>query len=362
MSRVFPGRLVIMRKKNSTVSILIALFVVLIAGIAYMMLRNPADETGTISGYIQDSVSGAPIRGVDVTAIDEEEEKYTAHENTDTTGKDGYFELELPSGEYTLLFEANEYESLETNDSYTVKSGESNDISKAFTLEPLSAAEPPAEEPAPQPAEPETTAPQPAVAEQSNDNFVINSSQIEDYSLNLVPENYLSYHSGTDRFYFSYPPNLYNHAESNYDSVATPLGTSIESHTFTGSEGSSLTFSLFKRDDRVNIDATKDKALAAESAEITKSKKVLLDAVDDDTGYGTGVVTGFNSAGNIIYTLIKVTPANVMEMRIECPDYKNSEDKLMKRYVQECIYRYCGFASEDAKDPRSYSEYIDAEA
>ena len=350
-----------MRKKNSTISILIALFVVLIAGIAYMLIRNPADETGTISGYIQDSVTGAPIRGVDVTAIDEEQEKYTSHDNTDTTSKDGFFELELPAGEYTLFFEANDYESYETTDTYTIKAGESNDISKVFTLKPLSAIEPPTEKPVDQPDEPVPTANQPDEPVQSDDLFFINSGQMEDYSLNLVPENYLSYYSGTDKFYFSYPPNLYNHVDSNYDRVSTPLGTSVETHTFTGSEGSSLTFSLFSRDDKLNLSSAKDKALAAESAEITKSKTVLLDAVEKDKGYSTVVVTGFNSVGNIIYKLIKITPSNVMEMRIECPDYKNKEDKLMKRYVQECIYRYCGFASEDAKAPRSYSEYIDAE-
>ncbi len=379
VGRACPGKAFIMRNKNSTVGILIALLAVLIMGGAYLFTRNPADDVGTVSGYVQDSVTGIPIRGVDVTPIDEEGEKYTSHDNSDTTGQDGYFEVELPPGQYKLLFEADGYQSFETSENYTVKSDESNDISRAFVLEALSvepAAQPadatqPSEPVQPadatQPSEPvqPADATQPSEPVQSGQNqaetaslFTIDPGQEEDYSLNLVPEQYRSYYSDTSGFFFSYPPNLYNSVRSSFDRVSTPLGTNIESHTFTGTGGSSLTFSLYQRNDNLNLSAAKDAALAAEGTEITSSRKVLLDEYEKSAGFSRAVVTGYNSAGKIIYKLIKITPSNEMEMRIECSPYRNEDDKLMKRYVQECIYRWCGFASEKPGPPRSYADYI----
>ena len=51
-------------------------------------------------------------------------------------------------------------------------------------------------------------------------------------------------------------------------------------------------------------------------------------------------------------------PENVMEMRIVCPPYRDQDDEMEKRYVQECIYRYCGFAKEEMDFPRSYTEFL----
>ncbi len=355
-----------MRKKNSTIGIIAALAVILVIGAIYMISKNPADDVGTISGYVKDSFE-APIRGVDVTAIDENGKKHTSHDNTDTTGQDGYFEVELPPGEYTLLFEANDYEPYESSDSYSVKSGENNDISKAFVLEIQTEADA-LEKDDREISEMEdgagttTTVNEPTttgVAEEKQDVlFTIDPRQIEDYSLNLEPKKYLSYYSDHEGFFFSYPPYLYNRVDSSFTDSPMLLGTNVETHTFMGSEGSTLTFSLISRTDKKNLSSVKDEALAIEGAEITKSKKVLLDEYEKSKGYARVVVTGFDDAGYIIYKLIKVTPSNILEMRIGCRGYKNNDDKLMKRYVQECIYRYCGFAYDKIKEPRSYAEYI----
>ena len=566
--------------KNRIIGFLIALVIVLAAGAFYLFARNIADKDGEISGYVQEEGTGTPLHGVDVTAIDEKGRKYTSNDNTDTTNQNGFFELKLPPGTYTLLFEAAGYESYESTDTYTVKADRSSEISSAFKLELLSdevpgntggelireefsdesfddkeepsesgestdnreepsgsgestdsgeepsgsgestdnreepsgsgesfdsgekpsgtgesfdrkedpsgsgesadsgekpsgsgesfdSGEKPSgsgestdnrEEPSgsgesfdsgekpsgtgesfdrkedpsgsgesadsgekpsgsgesfdsgekpsgsgesadsgkepssakeasdykepPSDKEPSSTEEasgykEPSAEEESKEDpaadlFTINPGQTEDYSLNLVPGQYRTYYSETGGFYFSYPPNLYNHVESSFDNIPMPLGTNIETHTFTGSGGSSLTFSLFRREDNQNLSEAKDMALAVESAEITNStRNVLIGEKEEEkeekkknTNYSLAVVTGYNFSGKIIYKLITITPSNVMEMRIECPPYidkdddEMNEDELMKRYVQECIYRYCGFAYEKPGPPRSYADFI----
>ena len=37
---------------------------------------------------------------------------------------------------------------------------------------------------------------------------------------------------------------------------------------------------------------------------------------------------------------------------------EKDEDFYRKCYVQECIYKMCGFAAEDAGELRSYEEYL----
>ena len=68
-------------------------------------------------------------------------------------------------------------------------------------------------------------------------------------------------------------------------------------------------------------------------------------------------MTGFDRKGNVIYTLIKVNSSYVMRMRIKCPPYKDEDDKIIKWYVQECMYRWCGFSNKDQGMPRSYKDF-----
>ena len=188
--------------------------------------------------------------------------------------------------------------------------------------------------------------------------FTVDSRQEEDYSANLHPEKYLSYYSDTDDFFFSYPPHLYCSAVSDFSPVEYNLGRNVETHVFIGSEGSSLAFFLYNRMDNLNLKAAKDKILAAESVSITEKRKTLLDETDKHKKYARFVVTGYNDDGMIVYKLFKVTPDNVMGMRIICPPYRNQDDEMEKRYVQECIYRYCGFAKEEMDLPRTYTEFL----
>lgn len=85
-------------------------------------------------------------------------------------------------------------------------------------------------------------------------------------------------------------------------------------------------------------------------------KKLLQNQIEN--GEIRTVFTGRNKVGKIIYVFIMIDDMYIMDMRIECPDYKDTTDEMRKRYVQECIYRYCGFKGDSVEEPRSYDEFL----
>ena len=405
------------RKKNTASAVLVAAAAVCIvlAGLVFFSMQNPTKKPGKLRGYVVDASTGSAIAGVDVSSTDSTGKKYEDLDHTDATRQDGLFTLELPAGEYTVQCSAAGYEDYSSDISFSVTAEKITELTETIALTPLQpAVDEAAEEAARKKAEEEEAARKAAeeeaeaarkaaeeeaarkkaeeeaeaarkaaeeeaarkkaeeeeaarkaaeekaaqeAAEQERSRFTVNSSQTEDYGYNLKPEDYYSYYSDTSEFFFSYPPNLYNSVYSDFSSRDTLLGTNVETHTFSGSKGSTLTFSLTKRTDNLNLSSAKDKMYSQEAAEIATGKVDLLDEVSKE-GFSRFVVTGYNSSGDIIYKLVKINPSYVMEMRIQCPPYSGKEDKLQKRYVQECIYRWCGFASSKPGAPRPYSEFI----
>ena len=385
-----------MKKKISPVLIVLALAAVFLAGLIFILLVGPSKPNGFIEGKVVDAQTGEAVPGVDVMAVDSAGISYDKRENTDATRQDGSFRLELPPGDYTLHLNAAGYAPYQSTDTYTVTSEKTLEISDSFRLgtqEPptITTTEPPTttttQAPTTTTTEPPTTtttqAPTTTTTEPPTTTTTrattttttepptttttrmspleVNRNTIENYGRNLDPDLYLSYYSDVSDFYFSYPPSLYSDAYSDYDDYRTPLGNNIETHYLSGSKGSTVTYSLLGRTDNLNINAVTDRIYAQETSEIaviTFENKNLVEQYEKKQGISRFVVTGFSEYGDIIYKLVKITPSYVMEMRIECPDYVSDKDTMEKRYVQECLYRYCGFASETAEAPRSYSEFL----
>lgn len=379
-----------MKKKISPVLIVLALAAVFLAGLIFILLVGPSKPNGFIEGSVVDAQTGEAVPGVDVLAVDSAGISYDKRENTDATRQDGSFRLELPPGDYTLHLNAAGYAPYQSTDTYTVTPEETLEISNSFRLdyavavnsetstqEPptITTTEPPTttttQAPTTTTTEPPTTtttqAPTTTTTEPPTTTTTrmspleVNQNTIENYGRNLDPDLYLSYYSDVSDFYFSYPPSLYCDAYSDYDDYRTPLGNNIETHYLSGSKGSTVTYSLLGRTDNLNINAVTDRIYAQETSEIaviTFENKNLVEQYEKKQGISRFVVTGFSEYGDIIYKLVKITPSYVMEMRIECPDYVSDKDTMEKRYVQECLYRYCGFASEKAEAPRSYSEFL----
>ena len=305
--------------------IIIALIIgCIVVGLCVVVLWP--NKKGTISGFVADEATGDPVTGVTVIATDSKGKSYTHRDNTDTTGRDGYFKLELPEGSYTLEFDGDSqgYEHYETSKKYKVKWP-------------------------PVVVEPEV--------EPEKELFTIDPNTIENYSANLDPYEYYRYNSDYDEFSFGYPAHLFNRVESNYDRTSSYLGTNIETHTFYGSKGSELSYSLARRDDNLNLTKKINNLIAKAGEEITDSKNEIQNEAFEDKGFARCVVTGFDRKGNVIYTLIKVNSSYVMRMRIKCPPYKDEDDKIIKWYVQECMYRWCGFSNKDQGMPRSYKDF-----
>ena len=215
----------------------------------------------------------------------------------------------------------------------------------------------------PETTEPETT--EPAVVTP----LKYNPSTVEDYSANLKPSFYLYYDPGysdshAKAFRFSYPSNLFNVAISDYDDFELYGGRNKETHTLIGSKGSVMLVGLYQRtgNDNLSLSDKVDQILEREGVSITDRKNVIRKEVLSDRGYAWGAETGYGDNGSIIYIMTRVYDDYVMLLMIDSPytgyHEKKDEDFYRKCYVQECIYKMCGFAAEDAGDLRSYEEYL----
>ena len=157
-----------MQPRKNSVLIVIALVAVFLAGGAFILLQNsnPVEERGTLSGTVVNASDSTFLKGVSVTAIDQDGERYTSHENTDTTGDDGFFRLELPPNDYTLLFEADGFQPFESSASYNVKKEKDTEIKEAFRLAAAEPAAVEAENPAAEPAAAQAAEPAAVQAEE----------------------------------------------------------------------------------------------------------------------------------------------------------------------------------------------------
>ena len=220
----------------------------------------------------------------------------------------------------------------------------------------------------PENTEPETTEPEttePAVVTP----LIYDPSTVEDYSANLNPDNYHYYNpnfsdSHAKAFRFSYPSNLFNVAISDYSDFELYGGRNKETHTLNGSKGSVMLVGLYQRtgNDNLSLSDKVDQILDREGVVITERKNVIRKEVLSDRGYAWGAETGYGDNGSIIYIMTRVYDDYVMLLMIDSPytgyHEKKDEDFYRKCYVQECIYKMCGFAAEDAGELRSYEEYL----
>ncbi len=125
-----------MHSGKSPIIIVSALVTVLLActALIFLLVSNSADKTGTLSGNVVDASDSTCLKGVKVSAIDQDRKHYTDRENSDTTGDDGSFHLELPPNDYTLLFEADGFAAFESSASYTVNKNKDTMVDEAFRL------------------------------------------------------------------------------------------------------------------------------------------------------------------------------------------------------------------------------------
>lgn len=196
--------------------------------------------------------------------------------------------------------------------------------------------------------------------------LIYDASTVEDYSANLNPDNYHYYNpnfsdSHAKAFSFAYPPNLFNYAYSDFEDDGKG---NIETHTLSGIYGSFMKVGIYRRtgNDNLSLSDKVDQILSREGVGIEERKNVIRKEVLSDRGYAWGAETGYGFGGSIVYIMTRVYDDYVMLLYLDSPytgyHEKKDEDFYRKCYVQECIYKMCGFAAEDAGSLRSYEEYL----
>ena len=184
--------------------------------------------------------------------------------------------------------------------------------------------------------------------------FAIGEEVVTNYRSALDPYQYRQYRSEINKFYFSYPVNLYNSVAFDDNEEECDYGLNQETILFNGSDVSALQFSVYKRTDERTIDDMLGFVNTCETEKIMDATQ--LQYLSEDT-YGKIVLTGYSeSYEQLIYELLRVEEEYVFQMKIIFPSYENSEDKLQKDYITECMYRMCGF-SGTAERVRVYHDY-----
>ncbi len=186
--------------------------------------------------------------------------------------------------------------------------------------------------------------------------FNINTDTPENYSNNLDPNRYRFYDSGISDFSFRFPPELFNYVNKETDAFEDKYGTNIEMIQFSGTEGTEVVFSLSRRHDGMNIEQATGNVHTHETNSLIDPSDILVSTKED---YGKVIITGWTSDGRSVYDLTKIENDYVLNMSIILAEYTSDDDKNIKGYIVENMYRFCGF-SDSKYSPRSYSEYLEA--
>ena len=194
------------------------------------------------------------------------------------------------------------------------------------------------------------------VAESVYDEFGIDKNMSEDYWNNLDPKEYLRYDSGKEMFYFWYPSKLYNEVEVDDEPEKSDFGTNIKTITFSGRDGGMLEYAMYKRTDNRSIAGFTEFVHNDELYSMHAFNDIIFRAED-----GRIVATGYTDATQQydVYDLIKIDDQYMYKMTVIKRAFSNEEDRLVKSYVTDVLYRSCGF-SGSTKAPRSYQEFLES--
>jgi len=188
-------------------------------------------------------------------------------------------------------------------------------------------------------------------------NEIIVDSEVEEiYKNNLDPNMYKSYHSNYTNFSFAYPISLYNQVKIDRDYIMNEYGENVEKIEFTGSKGSRLVFSITSRVDNLTAEEFVPDVYQIESGSLIDPQEVIYKA---DKEVGRVILTGWNPQrpDAAIYDMVKIDPEYVMQMKVYLSPYSSEEDRILKAYYVECLYRLCGFSGTQ-KEVRTYEEYL----
>ncbi len=200
---------------------------------------------------------------------------------------------------------------------------------------------------------------EPEEEEEDDAEFKINSSVKEDYSLVAHDGRFDAYSDpDIEAFSFNYPLDLFCQVECNTEDFSNDYGTHIKSVEFTGSEGSTLLYRAYKRNDTAGMKDAADYVFGQELKGLSDIDIVSGVQASDSNAFFILSGRDIENEDTRVYDMIRLTGEYVLQMRVTFPDYKDDDDKAEKDYYTECLYRSCGFTNS-ADKARSYEDYKD---
>jgi len=194
----------------------------------------------------------------------------------------------------------------------------------------------------------------------SNDEFGLDADTEADYRSALDMDDYGYYSSSRiPKFSFYYPYHLYNKVLKDTSITDSVFGENEEEISFYADDDSSLIFTAVSRTDDASLEEASKYVYEEEKSHIRDVSDISKLKVKD--GKGFFIITGWDKENpdNMIYEMARIEKDYIYFMKTLFPDYTgNNEEKNLKSYYTECLYRSCGF-SNSTKSPRSYDEYLD---
>ena len=188
--------------------------------------------------------------------------------------------------------------------------------------------------------------------------FAIDPNTTEDYGNCLDPAKYKYYGSDIGEFSFFYPADLFCDVMVDDTQDQRDYGMHMRTITFYGSAGTELSYSVYRRTDGRSLDDAVETVHDFENSIFYDLSDVLVAASDDKGGRLVLTGTEDSSGQKRVYDLIKISDEYLYRMVSLKPLYRSDDERLKYAYVTENEYRMCGF-SGSAKQPRSYSEYLE---
>ena len=195
-------------------------------------------------------------------------------------------------------------------------------------------------------------------SDSSNEDFELDDSTEMNYYNAINRDDYRLYKSDDiDKFSFYYPLHMYNKVYKDTSVSDTSYGQNVEIVDFLASEGSELKYVATERMDSESLSDFSSFVYNSESLAIKNTNDIYPLKVDDEKGFF--IITGCDpdDSSKLIYDMVCINDDYMYQMYVIFPEFADEDDKSIKSYYTECLYRTCGFTNS-SKDVRSYEEFI----
>lgn len=183
------------------------------------------------------------------------------------------------------------------------------------------------------------------------------NSQVLDYT------KYKRYDSEITGFSFNYPSDIYNDVKMVNNQEDGDFGKIIRSITFSGTDGSTVVFSVYENglNYKKDMDAMMEKVISSEKDKLF-SPVVEKSQISKEKDNAIVIITAYADGGaeaERVYDLCRIENEKIYQMKLTYPRPVDEEEDKQKAYYSYVLYNLCGFSGAEADKLESFEEFVD---